>query len=103
VQCDVPLSDYFLVAAALLDAAIVVPVLEEEDAPVLDGLQLDEREQRLLLDRLEDEGDEVLCCVHCRTLGVYDQLVEIRENHIATKLFQTIKELEEVLLHELMD
>ena len=65
MQCDVPLGDYFLVPAALLDAAIVVPVLEEEDAPVLDGLQLDEREQRLLLDRLEDEGDEVLCGVHC--------------------------------------
>ena len=64
MQCDVPLSDDFLVPAALLDTAIVVPVLEEEDAPVLDGLQLDEREQRLLLDCLEDKGDEVLCGIY---------------------------------------
>jgi hypothetical protein len=51
MQCDIPLGNDFFVSAALLDAAIVVPVLEEEDTPVLDRLQLNEREEWLLLYR----------------------------------------------------
>ena len=103
VQRDVPLGDHLFIAAALLDAAVVVPVLEEEDAPVLDGLQLDESEEWLLLDGLQHKGDEVLGGVHCRTLGVDDELVEVGEDHIAAQFFQTIQELEEVLLHQLVD
>ena len=92
MQCDVPLGhDFFVPAAgAFLDPAIVVPVFEEEDAPVLDGLQLDEREEGLLLDCLEDERDEVLSRVNRRTLCVYDELVEVREDHIATQFFQSV-------------
>lgn len=65
MQCDIPLGNDFFVSAALLDAAIVVPVLEEEDTPVLDRLQLNEREEWLLLDRFQNEGDEVFCCIDC--------------------------------------
>lgn len=92
MQSDVPLCDDFFVTAAgpLLDPAIVVPVFEEEDAPVLDGLQLDEGEQGLLFDRLQDESDEVLRRIDRRTLSVYDELVEVSENHIATQFFQAV-------------
>ncbi len=99
MQCDVPLGDNFFVGGALLDATLVVPVLEEECAPVLDRRQLDDREQRLLLDRLDHERDEALRSVKRRTLSRYDQLVEVREDHIAAKVLQVVQELEEVLLH----
>lgn len=102
VKRDVPLRHDLPIACivALLYPAVVVHILEQKYAPVVDRRQIQECEERLLLDRVNHERDEVLSLVECRSLRMYDDLVEVRKDDLAAQLFKPVEQLEKVLLHQ---
>jgi hypothetical protein len=105
VHGDVPLRDNFLVGGvpALFDAAVVVDVLKEQDTPIVRGGQTEEGEERLLLDGMDHEVDEVLRLIKGGLLRVDDDLVEVRVDHVAPMLLELVEQLEEILHHKLVD
>jgi len=105
VHGDVPLRDNFLIGGvpALLDASIVVDVLEEQDTPVVCGGQTEKGEERLLLDGMDYEVDKVLRLIEGGLLRVDDDLVEVCVDHVAPMLLELVEQLEEILHHKLVD
>ena len=102
---DVPLGNHLFSGrvSALFDATIVVDVLEEQDTPVVRRGQTQEGEERLLLDGMDHEVDEVLRLIKGGPLRVDDDLMEVCINHIAPMFLEPEEQLEEILHHKLVN
>lgn len=98
---DVPgVVDHF--GHGLLDASVVVHVLEEKNAPVLLWRQAQVFEQICFLNSLNRKVDHVFRLVQGVFPCVNHDFLEVSVDNVAAENFQAVKELEEVLLHQLM-
>lgn len=87
VQSDIPV-ELDALRVRLFDATEVIVILEQQDAPVLNGVEVNEGKQVVLLDRLNHEVDMGLSLLEGGLLRLEEQFVEGAVDNVAAQLFE---------------
>ena len=87
VQSDIPV-ELDTLRVRLFDATEIIVILEQQDAPVLNGVEVNEGKQVVLLDRLNHEVDMGLSLLEGGLLRLEEQFVEGAVDNVAAQLFE---------------
>ena len=102
VLLDIPLAEVPVFTCRLFDSTVVVFVLEQQNFPSLDHVDVNVREKIFFFDVLNDKVNLRLSVVEVSLLGEDPDLMERSVNNLAPKLLKSPEQKIKVLGHELV-